>query len=159
MAFTRVAKPGLWNSGDLISATDLNSLPGGTIGRDTLVGDSTGITSLATVCSCSPSVGPSREITATFGGNTRGSSQTGAFGAIFEDSVQLNRRSFEIRTSDSDMPFHLSILSYPSTGTHVYEGVVGVSGGGGATVTCSNNGYTGARGVTQLRVVDTAPQF
>ena len=159
MAFTRVAKPGTWNSGDLISATDLNSLPGGTIGRDTATADSTGTAGTETPCAVTPSVGPSREVTISFGGNVRASTQTGAFAAIFEDSVQLNRKDFIVTGSAIDTPFHLSILSYPSTGAHQYDGVDGVSGGGGAIVTNSNNGYTGTRGVTQLRVVDSGPSF
>lgn len=159
MAFTRVAKPGTWNSGDLISATDLNSLPGGTIGRDTATTDSTGTAGTETPCSVTPSVGPSREVTITFGGNLRANGLTGAFAAIFEDSVQLNRKDFQIPSSGVDTFFHISILSYPSTGAHQYDGVDGVSGGGGAVVTNSNNGYTGTRGVTQLRVFDSGPSF
>ena len=161
MSFTRVAKPGLWNSGDLLSAADLNSLPGGTIGRDTLTADSTGTTTTETICSVAPSVGPTREITVTWGGNLRSSATTGtgAFAAIFADGVQLNRRSFKITAPATDTPFHLSILHYPTTGAHTYTGVDGVSGGGGATVRNSVNGYTGTRGVSQLRVVDTGPAF
>lgn len=155
----RVGTAGTYNSGDLIVAADINEMPGGTIGRSTLTTDQGPITTSATVCTETVTVGTDREITVVVSGNLRANMATGAFAAIFEDGVQLNRKSFSISAAATDTPFSLSILSYPAAGAHTYLLSVGVSGGGGAEVTCSNNGYTGARGVTQLRIVDSGPAF
>lgn len=160
MAATRVGKPGSWNSGDLMSANDLNSLPGGTIGRDTLTTNSVGTGSNETVCSVAPTVNASRELTIHATVNLRADMPTGAFAAIFEDGVQLQRKNLKVLASATDTPIGMFIVSEnPGAGAHTYIIVTGVSGGGGATVTCTNNGYTGTEGVTQLLVVDSGPNF
>ena len=157
---TRIGTAGTYNTGDLISASDINSMPGGTIGKDTATADSTGTVGTETVCTTAPTVGAGRELTISFTVNLRATAASGAFAAIFEDGVQLQRKNISISATGTDTPLHLSILSEdPGAGAHTYTGVTGVSGGGGATVTCSNNGYTGTRGVTQLRVVDSGPNF
>lgn len=156
----RVATAGTFNSGDLISAADINDMPGGTIGRDTLTGDSAGTSTTPELqCSESVSVGTDREITIMFHGNVRADLATGAFALVTEDGIQLNRKPFKIVAATTDTPFAVTILSYPAAGAHTYAGYTGPSGGGGATVTCSNDGYTGDRGVTQLQIIDSGPAF
>lgn len=159
MATTRVATAGTFNAGDVISAADINAMPGGTIGRDELSANSSGSTTTETVLSVAPTVGDNRELTIHVTVNLRASGATDGQCTIFEDGVQIQRKNAPIPATATDVPITTFVERYPGAGaTHTYSVATGVSGTGG-TVTCVNNGGAGTLGKSIILVQDTGPDF
>jgi len=159
MATTRVASAGTYNSGDLISAADLNAMPGGTIGRDELSTNSGGTSTIEIACSVTPTVGDSREVTIHCTANYRATGACNCQLGIYEDSVQIQRKMTPIPAAATDVTITTFVTSYPVAGSHQYDLATGASGSTSETVTCVNNGGGSNEGVTVILVVDTGPSF
>lgn len=160
MAVTRVATAGTYNSGDIISAADINAMPGGTIGRDTLESNSAGSTGAETVMSCSPAVGDDREITihVTVTLRTLNEAENGQV-AIFEDGVQIQRKNGSIPGDSISLTLTTFQVSTPgAAATHTYDVQTGVSGTGGEVIAVANGG-SGTHGNGVVIVQDTGPAF
>lgn len=158
----RVAFPGssALASGQSVSATNNNKLPGGKIGRVSITANSAGTTTTETITSIAPTIGTSREITVRAVGTLRSSIAGGCSVRVTEDGIQIGRKNGYIAGSAQDWSFNLTFVSVaPSAGAHTYALITGVSGAAGNTVTLIASAETGTEGACRLEVVDDGVSF
>lgn len=159
MATTRTAPDPIATASATASSTNIDTLPRGRIGRDTLSANSTGTTTTEVVCAVSPTVGASRTVHIHANVTLRSNTPGGVAVMIFEDGVQIQRKNSDAVAAATDVFVSIEIESQPSTGAHTYQLVTGVSGGAGNTVTAIANGAAGTHGVTVLYVDDVGPSY
>lgn len=159
MATTRTAPDPIATASATSSSTNIDSLPRGRIGRDTLSSNSAGTTTTETVCSISQPVGTNRTLSIHANVTVRSNTPGGIAVMIFEDGVQIQRKNADAVAAATDVFVSIEIETQPAVGTHTYELVTGVSGGAGNTVTAIANGAAGTHGVTVLYVDDVGPSY
>src|SRR5258708_444268 len=115
---SRVAFPGTINSGDSVSASDNNKLPGGEIGRSTITANSSGTTTTETITSVVVTVGANREIEVRVTGTLRATGAGGVSVRVTEDGTQIGRKNGYVQGSAQDFPFEFTFISVaPSAGS------------------------------------------
>lgn len=159
MAADRVAFEPSIISGALISGSDNATIPGGFLGRDIASANSSGTLSTEVIDSVTVTVGDNRALLLIACVTVRSDLAGGAQAAIFEDSIQIQRKNIDVLESGTDYSWTVVGFSLPAAGSHLYELVTGVSGGAGNTVTAIADGAAGVHGTNMLLVIDLGPAF
>lgn len=166
MSKSRVGVAGTIATNSLISASGLNAMAGGEIGRDILTADSTGTTGVETVCTVTTDVGDgSRQILVKGCVCVQPNIEGGCQAALYMDGFQIQRKNVESCPAAEDQSWGLFVSFAPFGGSHTFTLVTGVSGQGTVQggfpqiVTCKANGATGTNGVTELIVLDVGSAY
>lgn len=157
MPADRVTPIGTFASGNLVEASAANQGPGGKIGRDRLLTNSTGTLTTETILGVTVTCGTAREIDVFATVTVRSDIPGGCQAALFENGVQIQRKNQELIDTTKDLSWTFFAQRQPSAGSHTYEVVTGVSGAAGNTVTAVANGEAGTHGTCDLIVIDQGP--
>lgn len=147
-------------SSNVLGAAELNQLPRGRIGRDTLTSNSSGTTTTENTLQVTVTIPADRTLHIHGQVTVRSNIAGGVQIAILEDATQINRKNYDALAPGRDLPLSIEVETHPTgPGSITYTLVTGVAGVAGNTVTAVANGSTGTSGIGVLYVDDVGPDY
>jgi hypothetical protein len=154
---SRVAYPGTAVTNDVLTAANVNNLPGGEIGHAELVADSSTFSSVLTDISGlsqTVTVNTNRKIRITFDASVNTSATDACFFFIREGSTQLRAITHVWGPNSTSSYIHFSVVISPSSGSHTYK----ISGQAN-TGTTNVKILASATNPAQMTIDDIGPSF
>lgn len=128
--------PASRNAGEFVSSIDWNELPRGEIARDEITADSAGTTTTESILSETVTdMPPDRQIQVFANVGMRKTALGGVQLRLNMDGVQIQRKNNIVDADPADVTLFAFATVQPSSGTHSFVTITGVSGIGGGTAT------------------------